>query len=187
MIQIIDPENINVNSKLYRPDHYCAYHSRGAGHTTENCINLKHRIQDLIDQKVITLQTAAPNVNCNPLSNHEGVTINMIEVEEDWYVDKVIIPVNHDGLGKVVASGSISEEPKFVIMAPHQAFALVSKKGQNKKKVNRALPKPLPHMYQSFPVRKRDNDDGLGEGVKNLLKESDVVLIETPDMRDAKP
>ena len=109
----------------------------------------------------------------------------MIEVEEDWCVDKVIIPVNHDGLEKVIASGSISEEPKFVTEAPRQAFALVPKKGQNKKAVNRALPKSLAHMYQSFSVRKCDNDDGLGEGVKNLLEEGDVVLIETPCMGDA--
>ncbi|XP_055802993.1 uncharacterized protein LOC129872127 [Solanum dulcamara] len=83
MIQTIDPENINVNSKLYRPDLYYAYHSGGAGHITEDCINLKHKFQDLINQKVVTLQTAGPNVNNNPLSNHGGVTINMIEVGKD--------------------------------------------------------------------------------------------------------
>ncbi|KAK4730295.1 hypothetical protein R3W88_023283 [Solanum pinnatisectum] len=55
LIQTIDPKNINVNSKLYRPDLHCAYHSGGAGHITEDCINLKHKIQDLIDQKVVML------------------------------------------------------------------------------------------------------------------------------------
>ncbi|XP_015166046.1 uncharacterized protein [Solanum tuberosum] len=89
LIQTIDPKNINVNFKLYRPDLHCAYHSRGAGHITEDCINLKHKIQDLIDQKVITLQTATPNVNSKPMSNQGGVTLNMVEVEEDLNVKKV--------------------------------------------------------------------------------------------------
>ncbi|XP_055803406.1 uncharacterized protein LOC129872442 [Solanum dulcamara] len=100
MIQTIDPENINVNSKLYKPDLYYAYHSGGAGHITEDCINLKHKIQDLIDQKVVTLQTAGPNVNNNPPSNHGGVTINMIEIGKDWNTDKPIVPVKLDNLEK---------------------------------------------------------------------------------------
>ncbi|XP_015170631.1 uncharacterized protein [Solanum tuberosum] len=104
LIQTIDLKNINVNSKLYRPDLHCAYHSGGAGHITEDCINLKHKIQDLIDQKVATLQTATPSVNSNPMPNHGGVTINMVKVEEDLNVNKVIISANLEKLEKVVAS-----------------------------------------------------------------------------------
>ncbi|XP_049405306.1 uncharacterized protein LOC125868788 [Solanum stenotomum] len=101
LIQTIDPNNINVNSKLYRSDLHCAYHSGGAGHITENYINLKHKIQDLIDQKVVTLQTATPNVDSNPMPNHGGVTINMVEVEEDLNVKKVLSQLTLKSLRKL--------------------------------------------------------------------------------------
>lgn len=101
LIQIIDPKNINVNSKLYRPDLHCAYHSGGVGHITEDCINLKHKIQDLIDEKIVTFQTTTLNVNSNPMPHHGGVTINMVEVKEDLNVKKVIISANLEKLEKL--------------------------------------------------------------------------------------
>ena len=47
----------------------------------EDCINLKHNIRDLVDQEVVSLQAAAPNVNTNNFQNHEG--ISMIETDDD--------------------------------------------------------------------------------------------------------
>lgn len=44
-----------------------ANHSRGAGYYIEGRINLKHKIQDLIDNRVITLEAASPNLNLKPL------------------------------------------------------------------------------------------------------------------------
>lgn len=61
-----------------------ANHSRGAGYYIEGHINLKHKIQDLIDNRVITLEAASPNLNLNPLSNHWGATINIIERDKYW-------------------------------------------------------------------------------------------------------
>jgi len=83
LIQPVDARAINPTTKFFRADQRCAYHSGGAGHDTEGCINLKHKIQDLIDNRVITLQAPAPNVNLNTLPNHGGATINMIERDED--------------------------------------------------------------------------------------------------------
>ncbi|XP_069146936.1 uncharacterized protein [Solanum lycopersicum] len=40
---------VDTSSKFYRPDQRCAYHSNSVGHDTEDCINLKHKTQDLID------------------------------------------------------------------------------------------------------------------------------------------
>ena len=74
---------MDTSSKIYWPDQRCAYHSNSIGHDTEDCINLKHKNQDLIDQEVVSIQTAVPNVNTNPLSNHGGVNINMIETYDD--------------------------------------------------------------------------------------------------------
>jgi len=82
---------------------------------------------------VVTLQTASPNVHSNPLPNHGGDTINMIEIEEDWGAAKMIVLSNLDSLEEAVASLSISKKPEFMIMTPHQAFALGPKKGLTEK------------------------------------------------------
>lgn len=145
LIQTIDPKIINVNSKFYRSDLHSAYHSGGAGHNTEDCINLKHKIQDLIDQKVITLHTVTPNVNSNLMPNHGGVTSNVIKVEEDLYVEKVIISDNLEKLEKVVSAPTIEENYEFGIKVPHQAFDIVPKEGQNKQNIDHAFQKSLPH------------------------------------------
>jgi len=33
------------------------------------------------------------------------------------------------------------------------------------KSVDQTLARPIPHLYQSFPVREHANDGGLGEGI----------------------
>ena len=42
--------------------------------------------------------------NSNPLPNHGGVNINMKETYNDWCLTKVITPIVHDELERVVAS-----------------------------------------------------------------------------------
>lgn len=79
LIRTIDPKNVNVNSRLYKNNLYCAYHSEGAGYTIENYINLKHKIQYLIDQRIFTIQVGTSNENGDSLWNRRGFTINMIE------------------------------------------------------------------------------------------------------------
>ncbi|KAH0692342.1 hypothetical protein KY285_019439 [Solanum tuberosum] len=178
------------SSKFYRADRRGVYHSNSVRHDTEDCINLKHKIQDLIDQRVVTLQTVAPSINSNPLPNYEGTTINMIETEDKWCMTKMIVPTGLDNLEKVVASPSISEKLNFTITTPHRAFALMSGEGQNKKGIDHVPPKSLPHLRQSFLVEEYANDDGLGEGIRNLCEEGDVApkkMIETPGIRDAEP
>lgn len=118
LIHTIDPKNVNFNSKHYRADLHCAYHLVGVVHTTEDCIILKNKIQDLIDIKVVTLHTVIPNANTYSLPNHVEFTINMVEVEENWCVDKTVISTNPDNLEKVLASMSIIEKLKFVVMEP---------------------------------------------------------------------
>ena len=122
------PKPGDVNSKFYRPDQRCAYHSNRVGHDTEDCINLKHKIQDLIDQEVVSLQPAVPNVNTNPLPNHGGDNLNMIETDEDGCGTKMITPTLHEDLERAVASLSVKERRKFVILTPAKAVALVPSK-----------------------------------------------------------
>ncbi|XP_070007899.1 uncharacterized protein [Nicotiana sylvestris] len=54
------------------------------GHTIDDCRSLKDKIQALIDNKIIVSKEPAPNVRNNPLPDHKGGGIHMIEIEDDW-------------------------------------------------------------------------------------------------------
>lgn len=118
MIQPAPPRPIDVNSHFFRGDQTCAYHSNSVGHDAEDCLSLKHKIQDLIDRDMVILRTVNSNVNKNPLPEHGEGMDGMIEREEDWYIAKKIVPDNTIGLEKSVASLSITEKPKVEILIP---------------------------------------------------------------------
>ncbi|GKV48344.1 hypothetical protein SLEP1_g55166 [Rubroshorea leprosula] len=67
----------------YNPQARCEYHSGGVGHDLENCLALKHRIQDLIDAKELQIasepKVVGPNITKNPLPTQDSSTVNMIE------------------------------------------------------------------------------------------------------------
>ncbi|XP_070008594.1 uncharacterized protein [Nicotiana sylvestris] len=54
------------------------------GHTIDECRSLKDKIQNLIDNKIIIEKEPTPNVRNNPLPDHKGGDIHMIEIEDDW-------------------------------------------------------------------------------------------------------
>ncbi|XP_070004370.1 uncharacterized protein [Nicotiana sylvestris] len=54
------------------------------GHTIDECRFLKDKIQALIYNKIIVEKDPAPNVRNNPLPDHKGGGIHMIEIEDDW-------------------------------------------------------------------------------------------------------
>lgn len=59
----IKAKSVDTSAKWYDPKKWCAYHSGVAGHDTENCLTLKNKVQDLIDNKVIPLVETLPSVN----------------------------------------------------------------------------------------------------------------------------
>ena len=65
--------------KWYNPNVTCAYHGGTPGHSIEQCVALKHKVQSLIDAGWLTFQEDGPNVKTNPLANHGGPTVNVIE------------------------------------------------------------------------------------------------------------
>ncbi|XP_049388071.1 uncharacterized protein LOC125852375 [Solanum stenotomum] len=67
----VEAKTVNTAAEWYDPNKRCAYHSGVVGHDTEKCITLKHKIQDLIDNEVVKLAQAPPNVNTNPLPKHK--------------------------------------------------------------------------------------------------------------------
>ncbi|XP_077251880.1 uncharacterized protein LOC143891126 [Tasmannia lanceolata] len=68
--------------RYWREDQYCAYH-QGTGHLTDNCMDLKHKIQDMIEAKKIVV--SMPNITRNPLPTHAArppPTVGEIFTEE---------------------------------------------------------------------------------------------------------
>ncbi|XP_070014755.1 uncharacterized protein [Nicotiana sylvestris] len=77
------------------------------GHTIDECHSLKDKIQALIDNKINVAKEPALNVYNNPLLDHMGGGVHMIEIEDDWdpegsiglivegdYPKKQIVPLN---------------------------------------------------------------------------------------------
>ncbi|XP_049405282.1 uncharacterized protein LOC125868753 [Solanum stenotomum] len=62
----------------------CAYHSGIQGHDTEDCYGLKNQIESLIRRGVIKCTPTPPNVNNNPLPNHENREVNMVTLDDEY-------------------------------------------------------------------------------------------------------
>ena len=71
------PSKFDVNKR-------CSYHQI-PGHDIDHCFTLCYAIQDLIDNKVITLPIR-PSITNNPLPNHnfgKGLRVNCLMTEEE--------------------------------------------------------------------------------------------------------
>ncbi|KAH1253936.1 hypothetical protein GmHk_04G010482 [Glycine max] len=49
------------------------------GHSTEQCLAFKHKVQSLIEAGWLTFQEDRPNVKTNPLANQGGGAVNVVE------------------------------------------------------------------------------------------------------------
>ena len=65
----------------YNPNARCDYHGGIIGHSTENCTALKYKVQALRDAKWLNFSQspAKPNVNRNPLPDHENGIVSAHE------------------------------------------------------------------------------------------------------------
>lgn len=82
----IIPKEIPAATPLFLPKHdynaSCTYHAGFIGNYTEDCWALKYKIQDLINQDILTFSEEKPNVKMNPLPNHGGAAVNAVVEEE---------------------------------------------------------------------------------------------------------
>lgn len=69
-------------NRNHNPNATCAFHTGYIGHSTEDCWALKKRIQELIDQEIMSLSEEKPIVKSNPLPNHGGAAVNAVIKEE---------------------------------------------------------------------------------------------------------
>ena len=75
--------------RWYNENVRCDYHSGNRGHSTKNCTTLKRKVQDLIKKRELTFEDEdVPNVNRNPLPNHEGPKVNTVESDPKMQVKR---------------------------------------------------------------------------------------------------
>ncbi|KAK2357197.1 hypothetical protein QL285_094492 [Trifolium repens] len=62
----------------YRTDLTCAFHQGAPGHDVEHCYALKREVQNLLRANLLSFRDSNPNVQANPLPNHEP-SVHMIQ------------------------------------------------------------------------------------------------------------
>ena len=73
--------------RWYNENASCEYHSGNRGHSLEDCTALKWRVSEFIKKGELTFEDEdIPNVNGNPLPNHEGSKVNAVEDSPDLQV-----------------------------------------------------------------------------------------------------
>lgn len=77
----IPPATPPYNNK-HNPNVSCAFHAGYTRHSTEDCLVLKTKVQELIDQKVFSFSEAGPNVLTNLLPDHCRQIMNAVSGED---------------------------------------------------------------------------------------------------------
>ena len=77
--------------RCYNENASCDYHSGNKRHSTEDCTALKRRIYDLIKAEALAFDDEdIPDVNRNPLPDHQRPKINAIESDPELLIEKDI-------------------------------------------------------------------------------------------------
>ena len=81
--------------RWYNENARCDYHSGNRGHSTEDCTALKRRVHDLIKAGALVFDDDdVPNVNRNPLSDHQRSKINAIGSDPKLQIEKDVRAVH---------------------------------------------------------------------------------------------
>ena len=75
--------------RWYNENVCCDYHSGNRGHSTEDCTALKRRVHDLIKAEALAFDDDdVPDVNRNPLPDHQRPKINAIGSDPELQIEK---------------------------------------------------------------------------------------------------
>ncbi|KAA3477880.1 hypothetical protein EPI10_011738 [Gossypium australe] len=69
--------------KWYDPNASCMYHAGNRGHSTDNCLAFKRKVQSLIDAGILRFDGVS-NLAGNPLPNHPIGNISVVAQEDRW-------------------------------------------------------------------------------------------------------
>ena len=75
--------------RWYNPNATCANHGDVLGHSVEQFIAFKHKVQSLIDAGWLTFQEDSPNVRTNPLANHGSSSVNAVGEGKSWELKQI--------------------------------------------------------------------------------------------------
>ena len=77
--------------KWYNENAYCDYHFNNRGHSTEDCTSLKRIVHNLIKAGALAFDDEnVPDVNRNPLSDHQRPKINAVKSDLKLLIEKDI-------------------------------------------------------------------------------------------------
>ncbi|KAA0059164.1 RNA-directed DNA polymerase (Reverse transcriptase), Ribonuclease H-like protein [Cucumis melo var. makuwa] len=108
--------------KWYEPNAKCEYHAGALEHSTNNCFPLKAKVQSLVKDGWLKFKKTREehDVNQNPLPNHEGPAINVVDTFTKRYKNKVCMTTSMNTLFQILrGAGYLSprfnndEEEKF--------------------------------------------------------------------------
>ncbi|XP_077252401.1 uncharacterized protein LOC143891751 [Tasmannia lanceolata] len=113
--------------RYWREDQHCAYH-QGTGHLTDNCMALRHKIQDMIEAKKIAV--FMPNTTRNPLPAHAPrppPTVGAVFTEEPILDPASLICAIASDSPTVLAFGDeveeVEEEKPYVLGGDEDDYA----------------------------------------------------------------
>ncbi|XP_077250960.1 uncharacterized protein LOC143890242 [Tasmannia lanceolata] len=113
--------------RYWREDQHCAYH-QGTGHLTDNCMALRHKIQDMIEAKKIAV--FMPNTTRNPLpahAPHPPPTVGAVFTEEPILDPASLICAIASDSPTVLAFGEeveeVEEEKPYVLGGDEDDYA----------------------------------------------------------------
>ncbi|XP_077242700.1 uncharacterized protein LOC143883237 [Tasmannia lanceolata] len=113
--------------RYWREDQHCAYH-QGTGHLTDNCMALRHKIQDMIEAKKIAV--FMPNTTRNPLPAHAArppPTVGAVFTEEPILDPASLICAIASDSPTVLAFGEeveeVEEEKPYVLGGDEDDYA----------------------------------------------------------------
>ena len=77
--------------RWYNKNARCDYHSGNRGHSTEHCTSLKQIVHNLIKTGALAFDDEdVPDVNRNPLLDHQRPKINAVENDLELLIEKDI-------------------------------------------------------------------------------------------------
>lgn len=117
------PPGFNINAK-------CEYHGGSPDHTTGNCKALKYKVQELMNDKLLTFKKIGPNVKNNIMLGHAGPVVNAIEecpeIETIKDVEriKIHILIIHDKLTEVGITQEVHGFCEVCLSSPEECEEL---------------------------------------------------------------
>ena len=80
--------------RWYNENASCDYHSSNKGDFLEDCTTLKWKVSELIKRGELTFEDEdVPNINGNPLPNHGGPKVNVVESSQEMQVKRDVMDV----------------------------------------------------------------------------------------------